>query len=258
MTAWREQSPSGSSPHGWIVGLETTADGGGAALLPVDGGESRRIDITSAKSGSKMILPSIEKLLREASARKEEIAGVGVALGPGAFTGMRVGLSTAKGIAYGLGCPLFGVSSIEAMAWAGLALWEKNGKEPPGWIAPVRAARYGEIFTALFGPRKCRAQYAPTNWPRAKADFLVHPAEFDIPREGSILFAGAKDEIPSDFDDCLLSHRGHFVEVRETVEFVARIALDALKRNENAAPPDLAPNYQRKPRAQTQWENPHA
>lgn len=152
MTAWREQSPSGSSPHGWIVGLETTADGGGAALLPVDGGESRKIDITPAKSGSKMILPSIEKLLREASARKEEIAGVGVALGPGAFTGMRVGLSTAKGIAYGLGCPLFGVSSIEAMAWAGLALWEKNGKEPPGWIAPVRAARYGEIFTALFGP----------------------------------------------------------------------------------------------------------
>ncbi len=57
------------------------------------------------------LLPSIERLLDERSIPRTRLGGVVVGTGPGAFTGLRVGIATAKGIAHGLGIPLIGVST---------------------------------------------------------------------------------------------------------------------------------------------------
>jgi tRNA threonylcarbamoyladenosine biosynthesis protein TsaB len=69
-----------------------------------------------------------------------DLAAIAVGLGPGSFTGLRVGLATAKGLAFGGGVPLFGFSSLALRAASCGA----------GLVAPVLEARAGEVFGALY------------------------------------------------------------------------------------------------------------
>ncbi|MFT5233167.1 MAG: tRNA threonylcarbamoyladenosine biosynthesis protein TsaB [Candidatus Krumholzibacteriia bacterium] len=91
------------------------------------------------------LLPVIEEMLAEVGRKKHDLDAIGITIGPGSFTGVRIGVATAKGLAWGLGCRLVGVTSIEAMAGALLV------EHPDAEIAvPVLDARRGEIFAGLF------------------------------------------------------------------------------------------------------------
>ncbi len=91
------------------------------------------------------LLPVIEEMLAAAGRSKDELASIGVTVGPGSFTGVRIGVATAKGLAWGLGCQLVGVTSLEAMAGALLA------EHPDAEFAiPALDARRGEIFCGVY------------------------------------------------------------------------------------------------------------
>ena len=85
----------------------------------------------------------LERLLVRASVRRGDLAGVGVGTGPGSYTGLRVGVATAKGVAQGLGVPLSGESSLAAMAAARLTL-----DEPKGVVA--LDARRDNVYAGVF------------------------------------------------------------------------------------------------------------
>ncbi len=87
-------------------------------------------------------MPAIHFMLSTSKVDTKEIKGLIVATGPGSFTGLRVGLSEAKGMAQGLQIPLIGVPSLEAMA-AQLPC----ARRP---VCPVIHSRKGEVFAALF------------------------------------------------------------------------------------------------------------
>ena len=70
---------------------------------------------TAGHRHGETLLPSIERFLGEQNIRRSRLTGIVVGTGPGAFTGLRVGIATAKGIAHGLGIPLVGVSTAEAL-----------------------------------------------------------------------------------------------------------------------------------------------
>jgi len=91
------------------------------------------------------LLPVIEDMLARADRSKQDLTGVGATIGPGSFTGIRIGVATAKGLAWGLGCELVGVTSLAAMAAALL-------DEHPGsaLAVPVLDARRGEVFAGIF------------------------------------------------------------------------------------------------------------
>ena len=99
---------------------------------------------------SKTLLPQVEQLLISRNIDTNMIQAIGVSIGPGTFTGLRVGLSCAKGLSLGLGCPLYGFSSLEIMAMDALLNEIRTGRCLPDYILPYRDARYGELFTALF------------------------------------------------------------------------------------------------------------
>lgn len=90
------------------------------------------------------LLPSIDLLLKHRGAGRRDLQAVLVALGPGSFTGLRVGLSVAKGLAFSLGVPLVGVGTLEleACPFAGLGL--------P--VQPLLDAGRNELATARFAP----------------------------------------------------------------------------------------------------------
>ncbi len=87
-------------------------------------------------------MPGIDFLLNASSVDRRDVKALIVATGPGSFTGLRVGLSEAKGMAQGLGIPVIGVSSLEAMAA------QLPYAQCP--VCPVIHSRKGEVFAALF------------------------------------------------------------------------------------------------------------
>lgn len=124
-----------------VLGIETSTTQGGVAIV----GEDRvlceailNVEVTH----SERLLPAVDRALGEARVSLEALGGIAVSIGPGSFTGLRIGLSTAKGLAYATGLPLVGVSTLEAMAWAlPAARWQ---------ICPVLDARKQEVYAALF------------------------------------------------------------------------------------------------------------
>jgi tRNA threonylcarbamoyladenosine biosynthesis protein TsaB len=124
-----------------VLGIETSTTQGGVAII----GEDRvlyeavlNVEVTH----SERLLPAVDRALGEARITLDALGGIAVSIGPGSFTGLRIGLSTAKGIAYATGLPLVGVPTLEAMAWTlPAARWQ---------ICPVLDARKQEVYAALF------------------------------------------------------------------------------------------------------------
>jgi tRNA threonylcarbamoyl adenosine modification protein YeaZ len=109
--------------------VSSSHDGRRAAILAIDTATTRVVIATGSPDGvtdgvstwtagyrhGETLLPSIGRFLGEQNIRRSRLAGIVVGSGPGAFTGLRVGIATAKGMAHGLGIPLAGVSTAEAL-----------------------------------------------------------------------------------------------------------------------------------------------
>jgi tRNA threonylcarbamoyladenosine biosynthesis protein TsaB len=101
-------------------------------------------------SHSRVVAVFIEELLRETGISKHNLDAVAVSKGPGSYTGLRIGVSTAKGLCYALDKPLISIGTLEAMAH-GMKMYpwvEKSGL--PVIYVPMIDARRMEVFTALF------------------------------------------------------------------------------------------------------------
>ncbi len=83
------------------------------------------------------LLPAIDQLLAEHSIERQQLVGVLVGIGPGAFTGLRVGIATAKGIAHGLGIPIVGIPTGEALLSADEALLSAGMMVAGGPVGPA-------------------------------------------------------------------------------------------------------------------------
>lgn len=124
-----------------ILTIQTAAPSGSLALT--DGDRLlAEINLDVRRTPTEWLLRSIEDLLAKADIAKQALDAIGVVRGPGSFTGLRVGLATAKGLALAIGCPLLGVSSLKCLAM-----------QLPFTGMPVCAmldARKQEVYTALY------------------------------------------------------------------------------------------------------------
>ena len=96
----------------------------------------------TALTHSRTLLPMAEDMLKNAELSLDDIGLFAVAHGPGSFTGIRIGVSTVKGLAWAAGKPCVGVSTLEAMAW--------HGVMAGGYVCPVMDARRSQVYNALF------------------------------------------------------------------------------------------------------------
>jgi tRNA threonylcarbamoyladenosine biosynthesis protein TsaB len=90
----------------------------------------------------------VDKAMNELRRREHKLEAVAVSIGPGSYTGLRIGLSTAKGICMGLDIPLIGVSTLEA--WAVKAMFTSNPWAGEEVLIPMMDARRMEVYTAAY------------------------------------------------------------------------------------------------------------
>jgi tRNA threonylcarbamoyladenosine biosynthesis protein TsaB len=124
-----------------ILAFESTAKAASAALLR-DGKLLSQYSQCSGLTHSRTLLPMGEDMLKNAELTLKDVDLIAVAHGPGSFTGVRIGVSMVKGLAWAGDKPCVGVSTLEAMAWHGLAAG--------GLICPVMDARRNQVYNALF------------------------------------------------------------------------------------------------------------
>jgi tRNA threonylcarbamoyladenosine biosynthesis protein TsaB len=98
-----------------ILALETSDCGGSVALLEDDQVLAFRA-LEPAKRSAKWLAPAINQVLQEAERKAGDVQLIAVTTGPGSFTGLRVGVTTAKMMAYAVGCRVIGVNTLEAIA----------------------------------------------------------------------------------------------------------------------------------------------
>lgn len=102
-------------------------------------------ELNIANAHSAKLLPLVESLFFEIQIGFGEIDAVGVSAGPGSYTGLRIGISTAKGICFAQDVPLIGVDTLAALAFQATGF-----VEPDTLIIPMMDARRSEIYTAIF------------------------------------------------------------------------------------------------------------
>jgi tRNA threonylcarbamoyladenosine biosynthesis protein TsaB len=124
-----------------ILAIETSTPVGSVALAEGAILKAQHILNISATHNQRL-LPGIDRILGDTGWTLDDLDGLAVSLGPGSFTGLRIGMSVVKGLAWATGKPLAGVPTLDALA-ANVAL-------VPHLICPVLDARKGEIYAALY------------------------------------------------------------------------------------------------------------
>ena len=124
-----------------ILAFETSAKAASVALLGDNGllGESYQ---NTGLTHSQTLMVMAEDLLKQCGKTMADVTAVAVAEGPGSFTGVRIGVAAAKGLAWGGELPCYGVSTLEAMA-VSLGAYQ-------GWVCPCMDARRSQVYNALF------------------------------------------------------------------------------------------------------------
>lgn len=129
-----------------ILALETSTHSGGAALLRLDDYNPAlvgSVSFTTRQLYSQRLLPSVKWLLERLELAPQDVDVVAAAIGPGSFTGLRIGLSVAKALAYASGAEIIGLSTLQA-----LAVRASSGTNAV--VCPMLDARQGQVYAGMY------------------------------------------------------------------------------------------------------------
>jgi len=140
-----------------VLGLDTSTLTSGIAIVDGGGGEGAGRVLAEGRHDARArhadLLVAVDEVCRRAGVAPARLGAVAVGAGPGSFTGLRIGMATAKGIAFAAGRPLWMVSSLAALAHDAAAVIDAAAADPEApapVIAAVLDARRGEVFAGCF------------------------------------------------------------------------------------------------------------
>jgi len=223
-----------------ILGIETSTKTCSIALA--DGKKVRdEISLHLGLSHSERIIPLLDEILKRNGMAIKDVDGIAVSIGPGSFTGIRVGVSTARGLAQSLNIPLVGIPSLD-----GLAFGTGTSGEV---VCPMIDALRREIYTALYKGRKRLTPHqliGIEKWLEILKD-----------KKETILFLGDPVDIYENLIKDFLKNRAKIVEKDKRYPSAARIAelgLEKLVSGEGKKYDEVFPLYIRRPEAEVKWE----
>lgn len=217
-----------------ILAFETSAKAVGVALH--DG--TKLLAESYQNTGlthSQTLMSMAEDLLKNCAKTAKDVTHLAVAAGPGSFTGVRIGVAAAKGFAWGAELPVYGVSTLEAMA-LGLGAWN-------GYVCACMDARRSQVYNAVFLASEGKLERVSEDRAIALEELKTELEHLDGPiylvGDGAALcHKTLGGELPNLI--LLPEHR-----IQQRGSGVALAAIAAMERGEPCGGAELTPNYQR-------------
>ena len=217
-----------------LLAFETSAKAASVALFDGENLLGEQYQNTGL-THSQTLMVMAEDLLRQCGKAPADVEAVAVANGPGSFTGVRIGAAAAKGFAWGREIPLYGVSTLEAMA-LGLGVHQ-------GYVCPVMDARRSQVYNALFYVNQGNVQRIASDRAIALDDLKN---ELKNCKE-SVFLVGDGSNLCY---NCLLEEVSNLVlppehKLHQRAVGVGLAALAMIHRNESTDAAAITPNYLR-------------
>lgn len=222
-----------------ILAIDTSNYALGVALLDGDQVVGEYIS-NLKKNHSVRAMPAIERLMSDCDLKPVDLDKIVVAKGPGSYTGVRIGVTIAKTLAWTLNIPISGVSSLEVLA--------ANGKFFQGYISPLFDGRRGQVYTGLYEGRNGRIK-------PVKQDTIVQSSDWAeelLALNENILFIGNDTPIHKETLQSTLGERAVFADIAKLNPRPSELALigrDLPVENVH----EFVPNYIRLAEAEANW-----
>ena len=186
-----------------------------------------RIHKKAPRSHSSLLMPMVDKVLKESKTGLNKLDGFCVSIGPGSFTGLRIGVTTVKGLAFVTKKPIVAVPTLDAIA--------ENGRKKCGIICPVLDARKNKVYASIY--KSDGAQIKKISKPLLclEADLLKRLEKYD-----TVFFLG-------DYAERIVSLLPRAKIATESwqprPEVVGRLGMDYFKKRKFVDVRDLEPFY---------------
>lgn len=209
-----------------ILAIDSSTSACSAALL-FNGQITQRCEVGSNIHSQRLLL-MVSDLLSSAGIEAEQLEAVAVGQGPGSFTGLRIGVGVAQGLAYGAGCPMIGVSSLAALAVQ---------SEYDGVVMAGIDARMQEIYWGLYQKSGSAIQ-------ALQPDNVCQPVEVPIDKADTLI-GNAWSIYESELETTALKKNNQSDILYPTAEAILNLAVPAYLKGEFVSPVDFAPQYVR-------------
>lgn len=224
-----------------VLAIETATMLGGVAVADAALGLVAETRLNVKTTHSERLMTAIHHTLLQADLTLNDIDAFAVSIGPGSFTGLRIGLSTAKGLVYATGRPMVTVPTLEAFAW--------NFPASAASVCLMLDARKKEVYAALF-------RWEGEGFEKILGETTLRPEDFLRRLEGPAIFAGDGVAIYRPVIEEMLGKRAIFAPPGAMVPSPANVAMLGLSRAlraEFADPVATVPFYLRKSEAELKW-----
>ena len=226
-----------------VIGIDTSTTCGSVGLIDDDRDILLEYQLKIPLTHSERLLKTIEHVLKETGLNLEDLDGWAISLGPGSFTGLRIGVSTIKGLAFAKNKPIAGLSSLDILAY--------QISPTPYLICPVIDARKGELYTSFY-------QYTEENVLRRLTPYqALRPDELIKKIEKKTIFVGdgvriygraLKDSLQS------LALFAPFTINYPLGTIVAKLGCDKIRNCEILDLDSFTPIYVRPSEAELKWQ----
>ncbi|WP_416148603.1 tRNA (adenosine(37)-N6)-threonylcarbamoyltransferase complex dimerization subunit type 1 TsaB [Salipaludibacillus sp. HK11] len=223
-----------------ILAIDTSTYVMGVALIR-GGVPVGEIVTHEKKNHSVRLMSAIRGLFREVDMKPDQLDRIVVSEGPGSYTGVRIGVTTAKTLAWSLKIPIVGVSSMEMLA--------QNGRHFQGMISPFYDARRGQVFTGLYFD----SREAVTS---TKADQMViheHWLDSLVEIKQPVLFLSPDMEKHEELIRSKMGDRAVFGSSIDCLPSPTELALVGMDKEVDTRTHSFSPNYLRLAEAEAKW-----
>jgi len=225
----------------YILGIETSTKTGSVAIVCEDGvivQYSLNIEVTH----SERLMATVDRVLKDTGFTMADMDGTAVAIGPGSFTGLRIGLAAVKGLALVTGKPVAAVPTLKALAW--------NLPYAAYPICPMLDARKNEVYAATYA-------FEGSALVHDMAEAVISLSRLSERISEKTLFTGEASHLFRKDILEIFGDRALFAPVSAilpSAASVGEIGLDMIKRGKCTDPDNLTPMYIRRPEAEVAWE----
>lgn len=227
----------------YVLGIEAATPVASVAVAGQGGILAERM-VLNRRTHSVNLLPMLKAVLEEAEIDKSQLTGIAVSSGPGSFTGLRIGMSTAKALAWVWRLQVVGISTLQSLAYP------LSGGE--GLVCPILNARKNQVYAAIY---ECR---------NGMLDCIVAPmaispqqlAEQLLTLQRPVLFLGDGVPVYKEQLTGVLGSRAVLAPLAASYPrgaAVAELGLEAFQAGRGIDPAALQPEYIRPSEAELNW-----